>query len=94
MARAAKVRLAAKKPVKRVVYLLWHCYEYPSGRDEEKFIGAYSSESAAKRTVKRLRGKPGFRKYPRGFVISETTLDPDGWTEGFVTIRSGREKTR
>jgi len=35
MARAAKVRLAAKKPVKRVVYLLWHCYEYPSGRTKK-----------------------------------------------------------
>lgn len=73
-------------PMMTVVYMLWHVYERDD-RDEQKFIGAYSTEDEAIAAVERLRNKPGFRDYPRGFQIHEVTLNRDGWTEGFVDIK-------
>jgi hypothetical protein len=70
----------------RVVYVLWHSYEDPPGREEDKLIGIYSSRQLAEDALARVRDKPGFRDYPDGFLIDEMTLDRDSWVQGFATI--------
>lgn len=56
--------------------------------DEEgqdmRLIGIYSKESDAYSAIERLRGKPGFRKWPDGFRVFETPLDRGSWQDGFV----------
>ena len=67
-------------------YLLHHVYERPSGAEEIKLIGVYTSYGAAKAAKARVAPMPGFRDHPKGFEISKTRLDRDGWVEGFVTV--------
>ena len=68
------------------VWLLWFEQERNEGEDTELLIGVYSTETATKEAIERLKGQPGFRDYPQGFNAYETTIDRDGWTEGFVRI--------
>jgi hypothetical protein len=73
------------------VYLLWHEYETDDGRDEEKFIGVYSTEEMAQRAIEQLRNQPGFKDIPEGFKIYPNIVDETGWPEGFVTVMPGEE---
>jgi homoserine kinase type II len=73
-----------------VVFNLWFEREYPDLEDTELHIGIYSSEAEARAAIARLSDKPGFRDYAEGFNIYPYTLDSDGWTEGFVSIREGQ----
>jgi len=66
------------------VWLLWFEQEDAGAGDIECLIGVYRTEQAAKDAIKRVKGQPGFRDFPEGFVISEYKLDRDHWTEGFV----------
>lgn len=67
------------------IYLLYHEYEKEQERREEKLVGVYSSAAQAQMAKMRLRGKPGFRDHPDGFVIYEQELDKDYWEDGFIT---------
>lgn len=75
------------------VFLLWHVYELTDSdgtRDEEKFIGVFSSEAKAKDAIERLKGKEGFRDYPVScFEIHKHKIDRMSWGDGFVTIYHG-----
>jgi homoserine kinase type II len=64
------------------VFLAWHTTVDPDSEDS-KLLGIYSSDNAAQAAIDRVRGKPGFRRYPDGFEISEYEVDGDSWTEGF-----------
>lgn len=67
------------------VFVVQHAYEVePCGHDEAKFIGVYSTKRRAQAAVRRLRLQPGFRRYPKGFHISDYPVDRDYWQEGFV----------
>jgi hypothetical protein len=70
----------------RTVYLLWHRHEFENGPDDEKLIGVYESELAARRAQARAAGLPGFREQPEGFEIVAYELGQDHWTEGYVII--------
>jgi hypothetical protein len=48
--------------------------------------GVYSSGRAAEARILRARRLPGFRDFPNGFEVSESTVDQDEWNEGFVTV--------
>lgn len=75
------------KPEK--VYVLQHSYDYGENDEftETKFIGVYSSESAAEKAVERLYKVQGFDKYPKEcFNIDAYTIDEDNWTEGFIKM--------
>jgi hypothetical protein len=51
-----------------------------------KDIGIYSSRTKAEAAIERLRKMPGFRDFPNGFRIWETTLDvEEAWAEGFIS---------
>lgn len=65
------------------VFLVHHVHE-SDGREEVKFIGAYSSEDRAQAAAARLSRQPGFVDHPAGFQIERHELDHDGWTDGFV----------
>jgi hypothetical protein len=66
------------------VYLLWYVQERSTCKDYELLIGAYSSESEARRAIERVKGQRGFADFPEGFQIHEKVLDTDGWSDGFV----------
>jgi hypothetical protein len=70
-----------------VVFSLWYEREYSDREDTELHIGIYSSEAEAKAAITRLSDKQGFRDHPEGFKIYPYTLNLDGWTDGFVSIR-------
>ncbi len=69
------------------VYCLWHIY-LPAGADDEneKLVGIYSTAENAEAAILRKRAYPGFKDYPDGFQIHETTLDRDQWSEGFISV--------
>ncbi len=75
------------------VFLLWHVYELTDGdgtRDEEKFIGVFSSEEKAKDAIEQLKGKEGFRDHPVScFEIHKEKMNQPGWVDGFVTVYHG-----
>ena len=50
-----------------LVYILWHKHPTGAGENNEKFIGVYASEEAAKEAQCRLLEKPGFSSFPEGF---------------------------
>lgn len=68
------------------VYLLWHTHALDDGNDDEKLIGVYESEYAAREAQSRVGGQPGFRRNPEGFEIAGYELGKDHWTEGYVTM--------
>lgn len=67
------------------VFVAQHEYEW-YGHDQVKFIGVYATRSDAESAIARLRGQPGFRDWPDGFVIDEYSLGEDHWVEGFSTM--------
>lgn len=81
----------------RQAFVLQHLHELPSGQDDVKLLGVYSSRSSALAATDRLKAQPGFRAHPhivdpsasgetQGFYISEYTVDQDHWIEGYVTV--------
>ena len=68
------------------VYVVQHVRERPKGEQSVKFIGVYTSESEANRTVVRLRTVKGFREHPDGFHVDKYELNKDHWTEGFGVL--------
>jgi hypothetical protein len=79
------------------VFLLQHSHALPSGQDDVKIIGIYSTRIKAEQAVARLAKVPGFQDYPQlldpsvdplsdGFFIDEFLLDTDRWREGYVTF--------
>lgn len=69
----------------QTVFILHHEREAQSANDcdDVKFIGVFSTQKAAEDVQRELSVKPGFRKYPDGFSISECTLNKYEWTSGF-----------
>jgi hypothetical protein len=67
------------------VFVLSHIHPLESEKDE-KLIGVYRSEEAAKKAIVRAGKLPGFADCPEGFVIDAYELDQDNWTEGYVTL--------
>jgi hypothetical protein len=67
------------------VFILHHEREAQSAEDcdDVKFIGVFSTHKAAEDVQRELADKPGFRKYPDGFSISECALNKYEWTSGF-----------
>ena len=60
-------------------------HERKKDKDNEdvKFIGVFSTETKAKKTIFRLRNKPGFRDHLDGFYIDKYEIDKDHWIEGY-----------
>lgn len=67
------------KTVIDCVYLLFHIRE----KCKLLLVGAYGSEKSARAAIRRLRGKPGFVKYPKGFEYHAYQLDKEIWSKGF-----------
>src|SRR5262245_36924723 len=67
------------------VFLLWHTHEFPSGEEDIKLIGVYSSHELADQARQRAVTLAGFRDAPTGFCIDRFAVDQDNWTDGYVT---------
>jgi hypothetical protein len=68
------------------VYLLWHTRMLPSGDEDEKLLGVYSTEEHARQRIVDAGRLPGFRLYPDGFEVVRYCVDKDEWLEGFAEI--------
>ncbi|MBM5572671.1 MULTISPECIES: DUF7336 domain-containing protein [Deefgea] len=79
------------------VFLLQHLHTLPSGVDDVKIIGIYSTKDAALAAISRVKLQNGFNDFPElvnyeldmsdeGFHLNEFILDKDNWSEGYVTI--------
>ena len=70
------------------VYLVHHVRVISEEDDTEdvKLIGVYTTEKLAKEAVERLGKFEGFCDHLDGFDISETILNEDIWTSGFISI--------
>ncbi|HPM80669.1 MAG TPA: hypothetical protein PLF81_08215 [Candidatus Anammoximicrobium sp.] len=66
-------------------FLLWHVHEFPSGKEDAKLIGVYSSPELAGQAQQRVGTQPGFRDAPPGFSIHRYAADRDHWSEGYLT---------
>ena len=52
--------------MKKVYYALYHVYEdEQANKDEEKFIGLFSTARKARQVIEELRYLPGFNKFPK-----------------------------
>lgn len=78
-------------PMPQTYWVLWHRYMNAGGINEEKLIGTYTSRENAEKGIELLRDHPGFRDHPDGFAITYGTIDQAYMTDGFVTLREGRE---
>ena len=67
------------------VFVLQHVREIAAGREDTKFLGAYSTEEPANEAIQRAVLVPGFGEAPHGFHIDAYEVDKDYWTEGYVT---------
>ena len=79
------------------VFLVEHLHLLSHGEEDIKRIGVYTSRALAVAATERLAKQPGFCDFPtvvdpavsvsnaQGFYISETVLDLDYWSEGYVT---------
>lgn len=65
------------------VFLAWHVVAYDDGHDDSRCIGVFSSERKAREAIRKLRNKPGFRSYRRGFSTARYVLDLVHWAEGY-----------
>ena len=67
------------------VFVLTHSHELPSGEEDIKLIGVYSSRTRADAALATAAHRPGFREFPDGFHVDPYVLDEDHWIEGFST---------
>ena len=67
-------------------YVLQHVTSSTPGVEEVKLIGVYSSEKEATQAIARLKGLPGFSKFPDAFHIDPYPINRDHWAEGFATL--------
>ena len=70
--------------IMKAVYVLQHVLKRKSFCEEVKLIGVYSSELEAKKTIEKLKGKPGFSQRPDGFHVDVYEIDKDHWVDGFI----------
>ena len=74
--------------MKKVYYALYHVYEdEQANKDEENFIGLFSTARKARQVIEELRYLPGFNKFPKNnFELYHVEIDFSNWKEGFTTI--------
>ena len=70
--------------MKKVYYALYHVYEdEQANKDEEKFIGLFSTARKARQVIEELRYLPGFNKFPKkNFELYHVEIDFSNWKEG------------
>jgi hypothetical protein len=68
------------------IFILRHEYEL-DGYDMLKILGVYSERVLAEQAQARFETEPGFCEHKDGFVIEESQIDKDLWSEGFITYR-------
>jgi hypothetical protein len=66
----------------KYVYVVQHSY-LPNECDETKFIGVYSTKKKAKKAIKKLKKKIGFKQYKKYFYIDKYPINKTHWIEGF-----------
>jgi hypothetical protein len=71
-----------------VMYTVFHVHEFPSGDEDIKFIGVFSSRERAQQAISQLSTKPGFCDAQDGFHIDTYEVDSVQWSEGYVDLSS------
>lgn len=65
------------------IFLLYHVRRMDDDTDEAKFIGAFREKSNAEKCIKKYNQLPGFKDFPKGFVIEKQPIDKIYWKDGF-----------
>lgn len=68
-----------------VIYLLQHTYR-DKNHEDTKYIGLFSDKEKVNEVIEKLKEKPGFEKFPDGFLVSEMILDKIYWEKCFFDI--------
>lgn len=76
------------------VFLLFHTHDLGEGETDSKLIGVYASLADAQQAQARTAVLKGFRDAPEGFVIDPYEIGKDHWSEGYVTVITGRPLPR
>lgn len=76
------------------VFLLFHTHDLGEGETDDKLIGVYASLADAQQAQARTAVLRGFRDAPEGFAIDPYEIGKDHWSEGFVTVITGRPRPR
>lgn len=77
-----------------IVFLLFHTHDLGEGETDDKLIGVYASLADAQQAQARTAVLEGFRDAPEGFVIDPYEIGMDHWSEGYVTVITGRPLPR
>jgi len=73
------------------VFAVWHEQPIDEDHDLSRLIGLFSTEKDALRYQASAQSRKGFSLNADHFILSETPIDKDSWTEGFVTMLGDEE---
>ena len=76
----------------RTVFVVQHEHELPSGCEDVKLLGIYSTRARAESAAEHAKTLQGFSAVPDGFFIDEYELDASHWTEGYATMEGDQER--
>lgn len=75
------------------VYLLEHEYTNRYGDEEFKLLGVFATRRDALAAKRKAAKLPGFRRYPRGFIVGAMVVGKLSWADGFVTLHPPKRLT-
>jgi len=67
------------------VFIVFFDRWLPSGEDDERLLGVYSTAEKAEAALARFKVDPEFRDYPECLEADPFTLDDTSFKEGFIT---------
>jgi hypothetical protein len=83
MASAKKHKSTSRATMQITYYALVHIRDFNNRAGTAKLVGIFSSADAAKKAIQRRLGLPGFRDYPKNYVIEPLQVDHIRYSDGF-----------
>jgi len=68
------------------VFIISFDRQLPSGEDDERLLGVYSTQEKGEAALARFKAQPEFRDFPDNLELGPFTLDQTHWEEGFVDV--------
>jgi len=71
------------------VFIVSFDRQLPSGEDDERLLGVYSTEQKAQAALARFKAQPEFRDHSECLAAEPFTLDETSFKEGFISVWPG-----
>lgn len=71
------------------VFIIYFDHQLPSGEDDERLLGVYSTEQKAEAALARFKAHSEFRDHPECLECGPFTLDDTSFKEGFISVWPG-----